>query len=199
MRSGRALHLALVVTLVAVLSLAATGNARADGSWIDAPLQNWNTPGAAVPVAPMTKTAGNPSCANTGRPAETDEDFAVQNAGWTLVGGYQGGWGLVVLTGASGADGMCRPLDFQTFVFMDGQFAGTVSPVLMDSRTDGVMSRVDLGPGETPLTVTFSRYKPTDALCCPSSTSFVQYRVDSSSGVPVLVPVSAYTNPNAGG
>jgi hypothetical protein len=134
-----------------------------------------------------------------GRPAETAEDLAVTNAGWTLVGGYQGGWGIKILIGASGADGMCRPLGFQTFVYVDGQFAGTISPVLMDARTDGVVSRVDLGPGEAPLTATFNRYTPADPLCCPSSTSFVQYKIDSSSGLPVLVPASAFTQPSRQG
>ena len=40
------------------------------------------------------------------------------------------------LAGMADADGMCRPLGYQLFVFVGGSFAGTLSPLPMDSRAD---------------------------------------------------------------
>jgi hypothetical protein len=40
------------------------------------------------------------------------------------------------------------------------------------------------------------RYAPTDPLCCPSSTFFMEYTVDRRGNAPVLVPIrSTRTNP----
>jgi hypothetical protein len=192
------LSLAVVALLCAGALLALPRTARADGSWIDAPLQNWNVAGADLPAAPApSNESQNPRCAGAARPAETDEDNAVAAAGWTLVGSYEGGWGLKVIIGTSSYDGMCRPLGFQVFVFADGWFAGTISPVTMDSRTDGVVDRVTITPPGDGLVASFGRYTPSDPLCCASSTSTVQYHIDRSGGAPVLVPVSASTNPNS--
>jgi hypothetical protein len=83
---------------------------------------------------------------------------------------------------------MCRPNQFQGFVFADGQFAGTISPSPMDSRIDGVGRILDLrGPAN--LNGQFVRYAASDPLCCPSSTFAVEYMVDRSGDAPVLVPI----------
>ena len=44
----------------------------------------------------------------------------------------------------SNADGMCRPLGYQFFLFVGDDFAGTLSPAPMDSRTDGGLSDLQL-------------------------------------------------------
>ena len=112
------------------------------------------------------------------------------DAGWRLFSAAQVGWGMRVAYGLVGYDGMCRPLQFQGFVFADGQFAGTISPQPMDSRTDGVGRVLDMhGPAN--LAAQFNRYAPTDALCCPSAAFFVEYTVDRSGSAPLLVPQSS--------
>lgn len=49
-----------------------------------------------------------------------------------------------LISGMANADGMCRPLTDQVFVFSGGQFIGTLSPILMDSRTDGSLVNANL-------------------------------------------------------
>ena len=39
-------------------------------------------------------------------------------------------------------DGMCRPNLYQDFVFVDGKFARTLSPSLMNARSDGASQKV---------------------------------------------------------
>lgn len=193
---------ALALALVA-LWLEQGRPAVADGAWLDQqPLAAWNKAGEQIPLAPAMSNTVNPQCATVGRPPETDEDRDVAARGWTLVGTYQGGYGALVITGASDYDGMCRPWGFQTFVFYHGSFIGTISPDLMNSRTDGVQREIFISPsfsraGAPPsLTATFSRYSMTDPLCCPSATSSVDYRIDFSGGGWVLTATSAMTSPN---
>ncbi len=162
-------------------------SAAADGSWLDQPLTNWNSPGMELPAAPSGTPSPNPDCQNQGRPAETDEDMAVAAAGWTVYGSYTGGWGVLVVRGLSGWDGMCRPMGYQEFVFVDGAFAGTLAPAPMDSRTDGAGDLSGL-QGPDLLSAAFQRYTSTDPACCPSSTKAVQYHVDRSGAAPVIVP-----------
>ena len=76
--------------------------------------------------------------------------------------------------------------------FVNGIFAGTVSPVLMDSRTDGSAVR-SLIQDRDQLVVQFSRYAESDALCCPSRNSLAMFHIDRVSGAPVLVLMSVFT------
>jgi hypothetical protein len=92
----------------------------------------------------------------------------------------------------SGVDGMCRPMGYQDFVFVDGKFAGTLSPRPMDSRTDGASQRIVLQNSDR-IIVVFNRYKDTDPLCCPSQLSRVVYQIETVSGLPVVVPKEAET------
>ena len=163
--------------------------AAADGSWLDAPLDNWNQPLMDVPVAPPTaQVILNPACpAAVNRAAETDADAAIQGAGWTVYGSYTAGWGIVIVKGLATYDGMCRPMAYQEFVFVDGTFAGTLSPVPMDSRTDGAGNLTGLQSANL-LSATFQRYTPSDPACCPSSTTALRYHVDRSGPGPVIVP-----------
>lgn len=185
-----------LLTAAALIVLPA--RARADGSWLDSsPPAQWNQPGMAIPTAP----AGNnldPRCVATTRPSETDEDVALVDAGWYLIGAYQGGWGVRVVLATSGFDGMCRPYGFQAFVFADGSFAGTLSPDLMDSRFDGALGSYRLLQ-DGAITAEFSRYADTDPLCCPSRLSSANYRIDRSGGLPVVVPMSTSTQPTSQG
>jgi hypothetical protein len=87
---------------------------------------------------------------------------------------------------------MCRPWDYQAFVFDKGAFAGTLSPVLMDSRTDGALSDVRL-LSPTSIEATFLRYVDADPLCCPSRVSTVRYRVERRPDGPAVAPLSVHS------
>lgn len=184
--------IALVVTAYAIL---APGVVQAGDAWLDGPLPQWNQPGMAVPVAPQSEgdLASNASlCDRTVRPPETAADYEVTGAGWSLVGSYEGGWGIVTVTGTTGFDGMCRPIGYQIFVFVDGVFAGTISPEPMESRTSGAgtLSRVSSGQ----LFATFVRYADLDPLCCPSRPSaLVEYQVERTDGGPVLAATRVFS------
>jgi hypothetical protein len=191
-------RLALAVAVGAALTVL-PGSAGADGAWLDQqPLAQWNQADMAVPSA-TAATPGdliNPRCIESRRPAETLEDSEVEAAGWLLVGEYQAGWGVKIVTGTTGYDGMCRPLGYQQFVFVDGAFAGTISPLPMNSRTDGAASHVFLSARDL-ITVDFARYSASDPLCCPSRSTLASYRIDRTDQGPVLMLVSAFTQPDS--
>jgi hypothetical protein len=162
------------------------------GAWLESsPPENWNVPGALIPQAPAPTTdVVDPRCGAQERSPESPEEDEVASAGWRIFNAARVGWGLRLVDGLVGYDGMCRPLQFQGFLFADGQFAGTISPTPMDSRTDGVGRITDVrGPGV--LTSQFVRYASSDPLCCPSSVFWVEFQVDRSDGAAVLIPVSS--------
>jgi hypothetical protein len=170
--------------------------ARSEGtgtSWLDEPKPvSWNAPGLAIPAAPRVQAPIDTRCRELARPPQVNEDTRVRDQGWDLVGPFQGGWRTVIIRGTASYDGMCRPLQYQGFVFVRGVFAGTLSPQPMDSRTDGALGMVSL-QSETQLTAEYPRYKKSDALCCPSSTTLVVF--DVAKDPPVVRPVSASTSP----
>jgi hypothetical protein len=166
--------------------------AQSPGDWLEQAVpDNWNQPGAGVPAAPQAYVPGpDPRCGQQERTSESPEEDQVVAQGWRLFNAAEVGWHLRLVNGLVAYDGMCRPLQFQGFVFADGQFAGTISPQPMDSRTDGVGRILDvLGPDN--LSGQFVRYAPTDPLCCPSSTFFVQFKVDRGGDAPLLVPLDS--------
>jgi hypothetical protein len=114
-------------------------------------------------------------------------------AGWTLYGPQQKFDETTVISGQAGADGMCRPLGYNYFVFYKGQFAGTISPSAMNSREDGSATFVHLEE-QLSLAAEFSRYADKDPLCCPSRTSFVTYRIQFNPNGPMLVAESVNTS-----
>jgi hypothetical protein len=129
-------------------------------------------------------------------PATSAAERAVATAGWIpfLPGGHRTvREDAEVVGGMSGADGMCRPVAYNLFVFVRGTFAGTLSPVPMMSREDGSSGAVTLTPGG--LDVEFARYQSSDPLCCPSGRVQVAYRIDRTeppSVIPITVaPVNA--------
>jgi hypothetical protein len=145
-------------------------------------------------------------CPFIGRDPQTPEDRQVAAAGWALIGTFEGGYGVMVVTGASDLDGMCRPLGYQTFVFFLERFIGTISPVLMDSRSDGGGGVQSInspltdglgGPETMPsITATFARYRPSDGACCPSATSTLNFSLVNSGGGWVLTPGTVTTTAN---
>jgi LppP/LprE lipoprotein len=86
---------------------------------------------------------------------------------------------------------MCRPLQYQDFIFVLGVFAGTLSPHNMDSRADGALGRVFIQSGSR-LTAEYDRYTAKDALCCPSGTTSVVFEIAGEA--PLVRPVSASTS-----
>jgi LppP/LprE lipoprotein len=172
----------------AVVAQGTTGG----GAWMDAsPLPVWNQPGAPIPAAVPVQGNDDPRCRENERPPETPQEQALVNAGWRLFQHAQSGWGMRVVWGLAGYDGMCRPLGYQAFVFLNEQYTGTLSPQQMNSRTDGALQSVTLSapiPGAAGrLSGTFSRYKAEDPLCCPSQTTFVQYRIQLGPQGPTVI------------
>ncbi|BAC90911.1 LppP/LprE family lipoprotein [Gloeobacter violaceus] len=191
--------LALAATLALPAAIAAQ-IAPARASWLDQPLTNWNKPEGSVPRAPKPEgdspTVGR--CAEQVRVPASAEDRAVVGAGWKLFGPLQIFSGTSLSTAAASVDGMCRPMQYQAFVFVGGQFAGTLSPVPMNSRTDGASQSIYL-TNPAFLNVSFSRYAEQDALCCPSRTSLVGYKIERRGKQSLLVPASVSTNANSAG
>jgi hypothetical protein len=183
------LSLVAMVSAIGLIAVFVPCIAFADGSWLDQPLTNWNSVGMDIPQAPPMDPSTNPQCLPLKRPVETVADQALVDAGWTIFGGYQGGWDTYVVRGLSGYDGMCRPLGYNEFVFVNDQFAGTISPGLMDSRTDGA-GDVRFFAAKDMIGAEFQRYSATDPLCCPSGHATVFYQVNRRPAGPVLVPQS---------
>ncbi len=168
-----------------------TACSLAGQSWLDKAAYNWNRSGETVP-RPRRSGGNDPECKDTMRRPSTAEDRAVAASGWTLFGPQETFGTTLVLHALSGVDGMCRPLGYQAFVFVKGQFAGTMSPGVMDSRSDGAESAVHVST-QTTLMGEFQRYKNSDPLCCPSRTTRVMYKIVTVQGRPLLVPDSIIT------
>lgn len=169
----------------------APAQAAATRSWLDEPKPvSWNATGAVLPSAPKVEGPVDPRCGTLTRPPELEADKRLTALGWNLIGAYQGGWGVLVVQGTAGYDGMCRPRAYQFFVFYRGVFAGTLSPQPMDSRADGALTRVSLQDGRR-LVAQYTRYTAADPLCCPSRTTSVVFEVEPDQGV--VRPVSAST------
>lgn len=185
--------LLLAAMLLPPVALAQT---EPSGSWLDSN-SSWNQPGAAIPQAPAPEGGSNlPACQQDVRQAALPEDQVVTDAGWTLTGAAQTYNGTTLVTGMADADGMCRPLQYQVFVFTDGVFSGTLSPMPMDSRTDGSLVNIDLYR-EGYLSASFNRYESSDPLCCPSRESQIFYEVKPQANGNLLVPQGpASTSPS---
>jgi len=158
----------------------------AAAGWLDAAPAPWNAAGAPIPAATNPNPGTLPRCADQERPAATPEETQVAAAGWKL----ERYWAtdragdLVLVTATAGYDGMCRPWEFQGFAFAGGRLVGTLAPQPMRSREDGTLvGTPKLSPDG--LSAQFTRYKPTDPLCCPSGgRTTVEYAVRGG----VLVP-----------
>lgn len=173
-----------IIRSIALGAALLPATALAGGGWIDAGASGWNQPGAGVPGAPGSNGDDIMRCAAILRGAETGEDQAVEASGWWLYGApFQDG-GVRVVSGLAGVDGDCRPLAFQDFIFVDGAFAGTISPELMDSGTDG--ARAEIGVSGDLVTARFERWD--------GNSNWVNYYVDRGAG-PVLAVIPANQAP----
>lgn len=168
--------LSLILTIIFISAL----GVFAQTSWLDRPVTNWNQNTRLVPTAPRA-TGDAPTvarCAASVRNPESLSDRALTRAGWTLFGPAQT-FGLVtVINGMASVDGMCRPNQYNTFVFISNRFIGTLSPTVMNSRTDGALSETRLN-SQKDISAEYVRYKSSDALCCPSQTSNVVYTIEN--------------------
>lgn len=166
-------------------------------NWLDVkkPI-NWNKPGANIPVAPKLTVSNLSKCQDLTRPANSAIDKMVKAAGWQLFGPLEIFGETTLVRGMANADGQCRPLEYQVFVFYNGKFAGTISPQPMNSRTDGSMKDIFLYREKT-LNTEFARYQDADAMCCPSATTSVSFEIDTKNSMPLLIPTGSYTYPNS--
>lgn len=187
----RTLILGVVATIALPAQPADAQTSITSPAWLDqAEPAAWNRAGSSIPAAPDKTGPADAKCRAQARPPQIEEDRQVQAKGWDLIGAYQGGWQMVVVHAAASYDGMCRPMQYQHFVFVEGTFAGTLSPQPMDSRADGSLSRVWLqGPGR--LAAEYQRYTEKDPLCCPSATTTVEFEIPE--GSPVVRPTTSTT------
>ena len=137
----------MVILLLAAGSLAA--QPRAAESWLDRPLANWNTAGAPLPAPPKaeeSKASVIVRC-KLRPPVGTPGETAVDAAGWIPFHNFDQRLvreDVEVVGGMAGSDGMCRPTQYNLFVFVGGRFAGTLSPAPMTSRLDASSGAVRL-------------------------------------------------------
>ena len=186
----RAVALALLVTTAAFAQ-------APEPSWLDRPLSNWNKPGRAMPRAvPDGETIAEimKRCMDMRMLRTTPGERALADAGWLPFHMFDRQIvqrDVEIVGGLAGVDGMCRPIDYNVFVFVNGQLAGTLSPAEMFSRTDGsIGGAIRLAEDDT-IAAEFARYAESDPLCCPTGRVTVRYRIDRKATPPVVVPVSA--------
>lgn len=187
----------IVVLSIVMMTTTRSQSMPLGGAWLDAkPIHNWNKIAERIPKAPAP--VGDPAtsgrCARTVRPPSTREDRTLEAAGWKLFRPYELYATTSLVAGMASVDGMCRPLQFNVFVFSNAQFAGTLSPVLMNSRSDGGLQETYLIDSSS-IMATFSRYKDKDPLCCPSRVSTLEYALISSHAHPLVTPLQATTSP----
>jgi hypothetical protein len=96
--------------------------------------------------------------------------------------------GIEIVAATTDATAACEPIDFNLFVFVDGRFAGTLSPAPMTANKDGAAGAVRI-TGDSSLTAEFARYAPDDPECCPSRRVRVSYQVNEA-GEAAVKPVS---------
>jgi heat shock protein HslJ len=180
----------LLFSFTVVVMSVFSQQAQAQNSWLDRPLVNWNkrsigSPQLPQPSAEVQRENIQRCRADVRQPSNTAER-AFMRRGWTLYGPVYSYDLTSIVTALSGFDGSCRPLGFQAFVFQGGRFVGTLSPELMYSRTDGSLTQIHL-PSATRISAEFVRYKQSDPLCCPSSTSSLTYNLGRGSLTPTDV------------
>src|SRR5688572_3471436 len=180
---------------IALLFGAVVAAQAAESTWLDRPLANWNIPGGVMPsalgkresIAEITKR-----CAFLPMKRSTPGERAVADAGrvpFHMFDRHIIERDVEIVGGLADVDGMCQPLDFNVFVFVNGQLAGTLSPNEMSSRTDGSIGGA-IRLAEDTISAEFARYGAADALCCPSERVTVRYRIDRTGSQPVIVPVA---------
>lgn len=177
------------LAVIACVACAAQAMAGTLGAWLDSDQpENWNSAHSAIPAAPQGARNPDPRCRELARAPDSEADRQLRERGWDLVGPYTAGWDIQVVHAAADYDGMCRPRQFQDFVFVTGVFAGTLSPQPMDSRSDGALTRVTIQSAAN-LTAEYARYTARDPLCCPSGSTAVMFHIEREP--PLVSPTSA--------
>lgn len=179
------MRLAILVALWCATSAPAW--AGEGGAWLEGTTANWNRAGGAIPQAPPQEGEPFAGCERMLRPATLPEDALVTAAGWTLSGAAHVFGNTTVVKAMADVGAQCRPFDFQVFVFVDGTFAGTLSPLPMQSRSDGSLFEFEV-IREGRIHAAFNRYLPDDPQCCASGSARLYYEVDVTADPPVLVP-----------
>lgn len=165
-----------------------SGDTSAQSDWLDMrPLPNWNSRSRAILQTKKIPPDVMARCGRSARPATLPADRLLARYGWTLVGPAQVFGRTTVVTVAGNFDGMCRPLEFQTLVFVGNRVAGTMSPGPMNSRSDGALTNVRLF-SETNLSAEYVRYKESDPLCCPSKVEAVSFVIKPDGANFLLTP-----------
>ena len=182
------------LSLIALVFLGSAGAQTLAGNWLDSTsVTAWNRSGAPIPYAPERQNP-DPRCRASARSPQSDEDRQLRTHGWDLVGPPSAAKDIQVIAATADYDGMCRPRQYQAFVFAHGVFVGTLSPHLMDSRTDGALSQVTI-ESDRKLRAKYLRYAATDPLCCASRTTTVTFAIDADP--PVIRALSATTATNS--
>ncbi|MCX6023754.1 MAG: LppP/LprE family lipoprotein, partial [Chloroflexi bacterium] len=164
-----------------LLAASAAGAVHADGKWLDSAPQRWNNPGGWVPSAPKGDNLDR--CGTQERQPAADEESQLAAANWRLQNFWpmQTNGKVSIVTATASYDGMCRPWQFNAFVFYDHKFAGTISPSNMDSRLDSVLRSTPTAMPDGSVRAEFTRYAASDPLCCPSlGTTTVSYRIEGA-------------------
>jgi TM2 domain-containing membrane protein YozV len=188
--------MSVILGIIALLVMPAAAQS-ADSSWLDRSLVNWNKPNASLP---RPETQGEPRDAILSRcrltlRASTSGERALADGGWIPflnVDRELVREDVEVVGGMTSADGMCRPMGFNIFVFVRGRFAGTLSPSAMSARLDGAAGAVRIVAADT-ISAEFARYGDADPLCCPSSRMTVRYRIDRQNAQATIVPLEVRT------
>jgi LppP/LprE lipoprotein len=184
----------IALSAIALVLSASAGSQPGARLWLDsASLGSWNSPGLSLPSAPQGQKNPDPRCRELVRSPASAEGRELRSQGWDLIGTPTESGQVQVIAGAADYDGMCRPRQYQFFVFSRGAFVGTLSPHLMDSRTDGSLNRVTI-EGDRKLKAYYARYAQTDPLCCPSRTTTVLFSIGHDPAV--LRPLTATTASN---
>ncbi|MGE0392838.1 MAG: LppP/LprE family lipoprotein [Vicinamibacterales bacterium] len=163
-------------------ALVATGALAPPPSWLDGPIRPWSDARPGVPPAEAGAWAGRDDC--LGPRPDGPEAAQLRASGWRpfqLFDRPIGRGAVVVLGGLRDVTADCAPAAFQVFVFVDGAFAGTLSPVEMTTGRDGVVGAIRVLPDDR-ITAEFARYKVGDGECCPSGRVRVSYRIDRTGG-----------------
>lgn len=160
------------------------------GVWLDQqPLPSWNSRKRAILETKKVSGAELRRCAAVVRQPTLAQDFLLTKMNWTLTGAAHVFGRTAIVTVAEAFDGQCRPLKYETYVFVGNRVAGTLTPGPLDSRADGALVNVQLG-GEKNLIAQFARYRQSDSLCCPSKTETVSYVIKPDGANFLLVPES---------
>jgi hypothetical protein len=189
----------LLIAGAVVWSVVGAAAQAPPASWLDRPLVSWNKAGEKLPAPPDAPAGGESRPGIVSRckltpPRSTAAERAVDAAGWIPFWNFDQQLvrdDVEIVGGMRGADGMCRPTAYNLFVFVDGRFAGVLSPAPMTSRLDSSSGAVRMPLPN--ITVDFARYTSTDPLCCPSAHVRATYRIERTAAGAVVVPAEVRT------